>query len=169
MPLIVASFPTTRTQLTSIDPLTLPLTVLSLNVARPDEPEVFTVTCSTEAPKLIVPLPFTVDASATRCNGSEFHASAANATEMSAIDRPSIISSSADSPRRRYAKAGPVARVRRVGMAPALGATGHLDTSNTEAGSGERGSYPAGSFKSALENALSLIAAKLSAARFSYV
>src|SRR5439155_11667470 len=59
--------------------------------------------------------------------------------------------------------------VRRVGMAPALGATGHLDTSNTEAGSGERGSYPAGNFKSALENALSLIAAKLSAARFSYV
>src|SRR5438094_10261982 len=107
MPLIVASFPTTRTQLTSIDPFTLPLTVLSLNVARPDEPDVLTATCSTEAPKLMVPLPLTDDSTATRCSGSEFQASAANATEISASDRPSIHPPSGVLQEAEYAKAIP--------------------------------------------------------------
>src|SRR5438876_10490006 len=109
MPLMVASLPTMRTQLTSIDPLTLPLAVLSLNVARPDEPDVLTVTCSTEAPKLMVPLPFTDDASPTRCSGSEFQASAANATEISASDRPSICPPSAVLQEAECAKAIPAA------------------------------------------------------------
>src|SRR5690349_23428783 len=59
MPLTVAVIPTTFTQLTLIWPLTLPPAALSSNVARPEFPLALTVMCSTELPKVTVPLPLT--------------------------------------------------------------------------------------------------------------
>ena len=47
------------TQLMAIWPLTLPPAALSWNVARPELPLTLSEMCSTELPKVIVPLPFT--------------------------------------------------------------------------------------------------------------